>query len=39
MSNEADTCRTLVLPKLVAAGWDSEPHRVNEQATFKDWEQ
>jgi type I restriction enzyme R subunit len=28
VSNEADTCRKYVLPKLVDAGWDSEPHRV-----------
>jgi len=24
--NEADTCRKYVLPKLVQAGWDNEPH-------------
>lgn len=36
MSNEADTCRKLVLPKLVTAGWDNEPHRINEQVTFTD---
>lgn len=24
--NEADTCRRYVVPKLQAAGWDSEPH-------------
>lgn len=36
MSNEADTCRKLVLPKLVEAGWDNEPHRINEQVTFTD---
>lgn len=36
MSNEADTCRKLVLPKLVDAGWDNEPHRINEQVTFTD---
>jgi len=23
---EADTCRKFVLPKLLAAGWDAEPH-------------
>jgi type I restriction enzyme R subunit len=25
-----------VLPKLVDAGWDNEPHRINEQITFTD---
>ena len=34
--NEADTCRKYVVPKLQAAGWETEPHRVNEQATFTD---
>lgn len=36
MSNEADTCRKYVLPKLVDAGWDTEPRRFNEQVTFAD---
>ncbi len=36
MSNEADTCRKYVLPKLVDAGWGNEPHRINEQVTFTD---
>jgi type I restriction enzyme R subunit len=36
MSNEADTCRKYVLPKLMAAGWDDEPHRINEQVAFTD---
>ncbi len=36
MPNEADTCRLYVLPKLRAAGWDSDPHRMNEQVTFTD---
>jgi type I restriction enzyme R subunit len=36
MLNEADTCRLHVTPKLQAAGWDSEPHRINEQVTFTD---
>lgn len=36
MSNEADTCRKYVLPKLVESGWDNEPHRINEQITFTD---
>jgi type I restriction enzyme R subunit len=34
--NEADTCRRYVVPKLQAAGWDDEPHRLNEQVTFTD---
>jgi type I restriction enzyme R subunit len=36
MSNEADTFRKFVLPTLVDAGWDNEPHRINEQITFTD---
>ena len=32
--NEADTCRRYVVPKLQAAGWETEPHRINEQVTF-----
>ena len=31
---EADTCRELVTPKLVAAGWGGEPHVIGEQRTF-----
>ena len=31
---EADTCRTFVVPKLQAAGWDTPPHAINEQRTF-----
>jgi len=34
--NEADTCRKYIVPKLQAAGWDDEPHRLNEQVTFTD---
>ncbi|MEO6665659.1 MAG: DEAD/DEAH box helicase family protein, partial [Nitrospiria bacterium] len=34
--NEADTCRKYVLPKLVQAGWDNEPHSFTEQKTFTD---
>ncbi len=34
--NEAETCRTLVRPKLEAAGWDNTPHQVNEQTSFTD---
>ena len=36
MSNEADTCRKYVLPGLVAAGWDTEPHSIAEQRAFTD---
>ncbi|MEN6521153.1 MAG: DEAD/DEAH box helicase family protein [Armatimonadota bacterium] len=36
MTNEADTCRKLVIPRLVAAGWDTEPHSFTEQRTFTD---
>lgn len=36
MSNEADTCRIYVLPKLVDAGWDNEPHSFTEQRSFTD---
>ncbi len=34
--NEADTCRKYVTPLLQAAGWDRDPHRINEQVTFTD---
>src|ERR1700724_538030 len=33
---EADTCRQYVVPKLQAAGWDSEPHSIAEQRSFTD---
>lgn len=36
MSNEADTCRKLVVPKLLAAGWDDEPHSIAEQRSITD---
>ena len=36
MPNEADTCRRYVVPKLQAAGWENEPHSINEQVTFTD---
>ena len=36
MPNEADTCRKYVVPLLQAAGWDTDPHRINEQVTFTD---
>ncbi|OHB76832.1 MAG: hypothetical protein A2Z34_02250 [Planctomycetes bacterium RBG_16_59_8] len=34
--NEADTCRKFVLPKLLSAGWDADPHSFTEQRTFTD---
>ena len=34
--NEADTCRKEVVPRLVTAGWDNEPHSFTEQRTFTD---
>jgi type I restriction enzyme R subunit len=34
MSNEADTCREYVLPKLRAAGWDAAPRQIAEQVFF-----
>ncbi|MGD0088425.1 MAG: DEAD/DEAH box helicase family protein [Planctomycetota bacterium] len=34
--NEADTCRKLVLPKLVASGWDNDPRSFTEQRTITD---
>jgi type I site-specific restriction endonuclease len=34
--NEADTCRTFVVPKLQAAGWENEPHSIAEQRTVTD---
>jgi type I restriction enzyme R subunit len=33
---EADTCRKYVLPKLIEAGWDNDPHSFTEQKTFTD---
>jgi type I restriction enzyme R subunit len=36
MITEADTCRKCVLPRLVEAGWDNEPHSFTEQKTFTD---
>ncbi len=36
MTTEADTCRTYVVPKLDAAGWDTPPHSYTEQRTFTD---
>ena len=34
--NEADTCRKYVVPALQSAGWDDDPHRINEQVIFTD---
>jgi type I restriction enzyme, R subunit len=34
--SEADTCRKLVVPKLLASGWDTEPHSIAEQRTITD---
>lgn len=36
MTTEADTCRKYVLPKLIQAGWDNEPHSFTEQKTLTD---
>lgn len=36
MITEADTCRKYVLPKLIEAGWDNDPHSLTEQKTFTD---
>jgi type I restriction enzyme R subunit len=36
MITEADTCRKYVVPKLQQAGWDTDPHAINEQKTFTD---
>ncbi|MFN8473708.1 MAG: DEAD/DEAH box helicase family protein [Anaerolineae bacterium] len=32
--NEANTCRTYVVPRLVDAGWDTNPHSIDEQYYF-----
>ena len=36
MATEADTCRKYVVPKLVTAGWDNDPHSIAEQRTITD---
>ena len=36
MPSEADTCRKFIVPKLQAAGWDSDPHSIAEQCYFTD---
>jgi type I restriction enzyme R subunit len=33
---EADTCRKYIVPLLQDAGWDDEPHAINEQRSFTD---
>ena len=33
---EADTCREFVTPRLIEAGWATEPHAIGEQRTFTD---
>lgn len=34
--NEADTCRKYVVPRLQAAGWETEPHSLTERKSFTD---
>jgi type I restriction enzyme R subunit len=36
VNSEADTCRKFVVPKLQAAGWDSEPYSIAEQRSVTD---
>jgi type I restriction enzyme R subunit len=36
MLNEADTCRKFIVPKLTAAGWDTDPHSIAEQRSITD---
>jgi type I restriction enzyme R subunit len=36
MIAEADTCRKYVLPKLIEADWDNDPHSFTEQKMFTD---
>jgi type I restriction enzyme R subunit len=36
MPTEAETCRKFVVPKLLAAGWEDEPHSIAEQRTITD---
>lgn len=36
MPTEADTCRKYVVPRLQAAGWDSDPYSIAEQRTITD---
>jgi type I restriction enzyme R subunit len=34
--SEAYTCRKMVVPKLVAVGWDNNPHSIAEQRSITD---
>jgi len=34
MPTEADTCRTLITPKLQGVGWETDPHSIAEQRYF-----
>jgi type I restriction enzyme R subunit len=34
--SEADTCRKFVVPKLLASGWDTDPHSIAEQRSITD---
>lgn len=36
MLQEADTCRKYVVPRLLAAGWDEDPHSIAEQRSITD---
>jgi len=36
MLTEADTCRKYVLPRLIDAGWNEDPHSFTEQRSFTD---
>jgi type I restriction enzyme R subunit len=36
LNTEADTCRIFVVPALQAAGWEREPHAIQEQRSFTD---
>jgi type I restriction enzyme R subunit len=31
---EADTCRELVTPKLIVAGWNGDPYAIGERRSF-----
>jgi type I restriction enzyme, R subunit len=35
-ATEADTCRKFVVPRLLAAGWDTDPHSIAEQRSITD---
>ena len=34
--SESDTCRKMVVPKLVAVGWDNDSHSIAEQRSITD---